>query len=153
LRFARVRCLGLPHFADQLIGALVETHHRKARVIGLGVEIQDLLHPPDKFATDRRDTPLLFQPGFNCVFFRVRPTVSSEIASTIPTSTNRSASNCSVHRLRPLGGRLQAVAMRNASSFPCSFACPPGRLRSVSAASSPSSTNRLRVRSTVATPV
>jgi hypothetical protein len=87
LRFAGRGRLGVTDFSHQLIGTLIKAHHRKAGVIGLGVEIQHLLHAPHKFSADRRDTPLLFQPRLDRVFFSVRPTVSSEMASTIPTST------------------------------------------------------------------
>jgi hypothetical protein len=52
-------CLRLPHFPDQLLRTLIETHHGKACVIGLSIEIQHVLHAPDKFPADSRDTPRL----------------------------------------------------------------------------------------------
>src|SRR5262249_2914754 len=153
LRRARLREGGCPHFLYQLGGGLVHIYHRIARIIRLRVQIEYVFHVPDKLGTHGRDTPLLLQPGLGVVFFRVRRIVSSEIVSTKPTSTTRSASNCSVQRWRPSGRVLQANAMTNASSLPCNFGLPPGRGRSVSAHSIPPSTKRLRVRSTVLTPM
>ena len=95
-----------------------------------------------------------FNHGLSLVFFSTRRTVSSEIASTISNSTRRSASSRNVHCLRPWGGAEQAKAIRRASARPSSLRCRRGRscgLR-LKAASTPSSTNRWRTRSTVVTP-
>ena len=98
----------------------------------------------------RRDAPTLFQPGLEFVCFSVLRTVSGWMLSTIPHSTSRSANNLSVQRARPSGGSPQAGAIRWASAAPSSFL---GRRRCCSlrpmAASTPSSTQRRRIRSTV----
>jgi len=75
------------------------------------------------------------------------------MSGTIWSSTTRSASSCIVQRSRPSGGFVQASATTNACCFGPSFGRAPGRACSRSDASSPSSTNRRRVRSTVATPM
>ena len=58
-----------------------------------------------------------------------------------------------VQRCRPSGGFVQASATTNACSFGPSFGRAPGRGRSRNDAFSPSSTNRRRSRSSVATPI
>lgn len=68
------------------------------------------------------------------------------------SSTTRSARSCIVQRSRPSGGVVQASATTNACALGPSFGRAPGRGRSVSAASGPSSMHRRRVRSTVETP-
>ena len=78
---------------------------------------------------------------------------SSVMSGTSSNSTTRSASICIVHRCRPSGGFVQASATTNARSFGPNFGRAPGRGRSRRDASSPSSTNRRRIRSTVATPM
>jgi len=59
LGVTRLRRQWLAYFSNQLVWTLIEAHHGKARVIGLGIQIQDILHAPHKLATDCRDTPLL----------------------------------------------------------------------------------------------
>src|SRR5262249_54959345 len=147
-RARRQRHLNFPH---QLVGARVKADHRVASIIGLGIEIQHVFHPPDKFGIHGRNTPLVFEPGVDGVFLSTRPTVSSEMDSTSPTSTNRAANRWRVQRSCPWGAALQANAIKKASCRPSSFGVLPGRLRSCTAPSSPSSPNRLRSRSTVPT--
>ena len=60
-----------------------------------------------------------------------------------------SASRWSVQLTCPSGGLLHAMATRCASCLPLSLRSRPGRGRSLMAASSPSSTNRLRALATV----
>src|SRR5947209_4430800 len=142
-------------FADvieQLIGTFIEADAWPVGITGQCIQIQHVLHVPNKFASYRGNAPLLLLPGFEHVFLSVRRTVSSEISSTMPTCTSRSASNCIVHLTWSLGGVLHAKAMRYASCFSSSFGLTPGRGRSVSAYSSPPSRYFLRVRSTVETP-
>jgi hypothetical protein len=68
-RFAilhRQRQLGLTH---HLIGHLVKTDDWKSWLIRLGVQIQDIIHPPHKSSTnDSGNTPFLTLPGFEIVF-------------------------------------------------------------------------------------
>jgi hypothetical protein len=78
---------------------------------------------------------------------------SSEMSGTTSSSTRRSASSRIVQRCHPSGGFVQASATTNACSFGPSFGRAPGRGRSRNEASSPSSTNRRRRRSKVATPI
>ncbi len=97
-----------------------------------------------------RQAPILAQPGLEVVFCSVRRTVSYDTAATMSNSTSLSASRRRVQRLRPFGAGLQATAIRCASWAPSSFRSrnwPDGRGRS--AASGPSSTHRVRTRSTV----
>src|SRR5262245_2967027 len=141
------------HFADQLIRTLIKAHSRTPGVFDLGIQVQHILHMIDKPGAHRRDDPLLDAPGFENVFFSVRRTVSSEIASTSESATNSSASNCMVQRFWPSGGVEQAVAIRRASCLASSLRLAPGRGCSLSAASRLPSTNFWRVRSTVRLPM
>src|SRR5918999_10378 len=141
---------GLADLTHQLVGAFIETDYRIVGIIGLGIEVQDIFHVPHEVRAYAWDTPGLLLPRLERVFLSVRRTVSSEMASITRSSTSLSASNCIVHDVRPSGGVLQARATRNASCLPSSLRCPPGRGRSHRAASRPSSTKRLRTRSTVA---
>lgn len=136
---------------DQLLACLIKVDLRALRVIRRGVQIQGLLHRRDELATDRRDAPLLFQPGLEFVFLSARRTVSSEIVSTTFNSTRRSASNCIVQRARPSGASLQASAIKRAFALTSSLGFLPGRGRSLRAPR-PRSTKLSRVRSTVARP-
>ena len=65
-------------------------------------------------------------------------------------ATTLSASRWSVQFTCPSGGLLHAMATRCASCLPLSLRSRPDRGRSLIAASSPSSTNRLRTLATVA---
>ena len=70
--------------------------------------------------------------------------------STTCSSTSLSASRCNVHRLRPSGAWLQAVAISFASPAPSSLRyCRWGEGARCNAASSPPSTNCCRTRWTV----
>src|SRR5262249_53020801 len=121
-------------------------------VIGLGVEIQHILHVPDERRTDTGNAPFFALPRLEVVFFSTRRTVSSETCSTTWNSTKRSGNNWIVQGSRPGGGVLQASATKNASCFPSSLRPHPQRARSVRAAGRPSSTKRWRVRWAVETP-
>src|SRR5574341_926366 len=140
----------LAHFTDQLVRAFIKAHHWIERVVGLLVQVKHIFHPAYKLRADRRDTEPLLQPGLGRVFFNTRLTVSCDTLSTSPNSTSRSANHCIVQTLCPSGGSLHAMAVSKAAWCPSSFGRPPGRGCSFSAYSSPPSTNRLRMRSTVA---
>jgi hypothetical protein len=60
----------LAEIGKELAGALVEAHHGALLVVGLLVEIQDLLHPPDEpGALFGWDHPALYEVGAQFVFF------------------------------------------------------------------------------------
>src|SRR5215217_402451 len=143
---------GVPCLTDQLHRTFLKTDLRTPPIIRLGIQIQHILHVPDKVRTDAGNAPFFALPRLEVVFFSTRRTVSSETASTSCSATRRSASNCMVQRFRPVGGVLQASATKKASCLPSNFCRVPGRLRSVSALARPSSTNRCRVRWTVEKP-
>jgi hypothetical protein len=140
------------HLIEHLIGTFVKANSWRVGIYRFGIQMQHLFHVPHKVASYRRDAPLLLLPWFEHVFFSMRRTVSSLISSTMPTSTNRSASHCIVHLTWSPGGVLQESAIRYASPFSESLRGTPGRGRSLRASSSPPSTYFLRVRSTVERP-
>ena len=61
--------------------------------------MQDGFHLPQEVGSHLPNTPLLFEVRFQSVFFKMTPTVSWEIVSTTPNSTNWSASNLRDHWL------------------------------------------------------
>jgi hypothetical protein len=63
-RRGRDRLAGL---ADQLGRALVEAHHRPLWIVGLGVEVEHILHAGDIGAIDLRDTPHVLAPVLQMV--------------------------------------------------------------------------------------
>ena len=73
--------------------------------------MQEGFHLPQEVRCQFTDTPLLFEVRFQSVFFKMTPTVSWEIVSTTPNSTNWSASNLRDQWLCPSGGVLQAKAV------------------------------------------
>src|SRR6266540_2214415 len=90
------------------------------------------------------------QRPLRVVFFKVRRTVSYERLSTYVSSTILSASNCKVQRAAPVGGGLQAKAIKCASWRPSNLRNRgfSGR-RGSRAAAKLSSTKRRRTRSMV----
>src|SRR5215204_2277293 len=121
----------LSHLGQQLAGSLVEAHYGSVRIVGLFVEVQDLLHPPHELlgVVLGWDHPLLDQVRLEFVFLSVlRTVVSCETFSTMPNSTALSASSLKDQRLRPRGGSQQARAIRCASARPSKEnACRPDR--------------------------
>ena len=62
---------------QQLLRALVHTHHRPQGVLGTTIDLQNVLHAADKLGVVlRRDTPTLLQMRLDLVFLSVRRTVS-----------------------------------------------------------------------------
>ena len=110
------------------------------RIVRPGIHLQDVLHPAHEGGVLLgRDTPHLVSPRLDLVFFSTLRTVSWEIERTIRRRFNSSHSICSVHRARPAGGSLQAMAINCASPSPSSTAVRSRlRLRRPKAASSPS---------------
>src|SRR5262245_5228257 len=141
----------LPGLFDELLRGLIKVHLGPCRIIGLGVDLQDVFHSGDVLRTHCWDAPLFLQPRLEDRFFKTRRTLSYEYDAARPRATTRSASRCKVQRWRPSGAALQASAINRASAFASSLGGVPGRGRSASAVS-PSSTKRWRVRSTVARP-
>src|SRR5712691_10448833 len=146
------RRAGRADLGHQLAAGLIQADLRAARIIGPGVNLQHVLHPPAELGIlAGRDAPALGQPGLEAVCFKAWRTVSYDTDSTTSSATSRSASSRSVHRLRPSGGALHASVTRRAS-------CSPSRRRGYSrlgalrytAASRPSAAYRIRTRATVA---
>ena len=97
-----------------------------------------------------RDAPHLLSPRLELVFFSTLRTVSWDIERTTRRRFNSSHSICRVHRARPAGGSLQAMATNRASPSPSSTVARSRlRLRRTNVAAKPSCTQRLRTFSTV----
>ena len=71
-----------------------------------------------------RDAPHLLSPRLELVFFSTLRTVSWDIERTTRRRFNSSHSICRVHRARPAGGSLQAMATNRASPSPSSTVAP-----------------------------
>src|SRR5579859_1355554 len=140
-RFARM--------VEQLQRPLVEADDWSTRIVALGVQVEYVLHGRHEVWTHFRDAPVLLEPWLEPVFLSVRRTASSEIDGTTRRIISSSASSCMVHEVRPSGGLLHANAISVAWPRSSSFGAAPGRGRSLRAASSPCSTKRRRMRSTV----
>jgi hypothetical protein len=149
LRTPRLHRQGRLDIRHQLRRPFVTADDRSSWVVRFGVPVQPIFHAPEEVRSNLSKAPLLLLPGLKVVFFNTRRTVSSEMDSTTPSSTSRSAKSCIVQCSRPSGGALQARATRKASCLPSSLGCAPGRGRSCRAASNPSSANRLRMFRTV----
>src|SRR5262249_19349147 len=151
LGLARGRRQGQPHFPDQLLADLVHADQGALGIERAGVDVEHILHVVDELGIRLRgDHPLPLAPGSKLVFFRARRTVSWETPARYASSTSLLARRRRVQRASPVGGLLQAKAIRWASAAP-SILCSRGLSgrRGSRAASSPSSTNRLRTRSAV----
>jgi len=114
-RAARSQRQWRARLTDQLHRAFVKTDLRPPRISWLGVQIQHILHVPDKGRTHAGDTPLFFLPRLEVVFFSTRRTVSSETAATRLSSMSRSASNCIARAITP--GRWGATHQRDQKGF------------------------------------
>src|SRR5919109_850993 len=141
----------LSNLLNQLLACFIKIYFRSLRAIRLFIEIKHLFHSRNKLGTHLWYTPLLLLPRLKLVFFSTRRTDSRENDSANPNSTTLPASNRNVQCVWPCGALLQAKAMIWPCCLPVSFGRAPGLGRSFSA-SSPPSTNLLRVRSMVAVP-
>src|SRR6266487_1595271 len=90
----------------------VKTDQRGGGIIGLGIQVQHILHCGHKVGIDVRNAPLLMLPGLQCVFLSNWRTVSGEIPRTYPNSTALPASIHTVQWSCPSGTLLQVIAMR-----------------------------------------
>src|SRR3972149_707708 len=114
--FNRQRFAGL---TQKLLIAFVHTDQRVFRAILAVINIQNVFHLTHKSRVGfRRDTPFFFEPRPKFVLFSVWRTVSSEMRSTISRVTNLSAKSCMVQSACPVGGSLQAKAIKCASTSP-----------------------------------
>src|SRR5215210_6821328 len=142
-----------PHLAYELFALLVQAHLRETLVVGACVDRENVLHAPDELGVLLwGDGPLPAQPGLDGAFLRMRRTNSREIRSWAHSRlTKRSARRRrTLQRFFPLGGAEQASAIRCASWEPSSFGGLVRRgARWTRAASSPSSTKRVRTPETV----
>jgi hypothetical protein len=148
-RLSRSSRQGGPRLPDQWHGTFITTDVWTPLLLWLSLQSQPSLHGPDTVRTDAGNAPCFALPRLAIVFFRTRRTVSSETPAPSWRATRRSASHGMVQRFRPVGGVRQASAPHKAACVPSNWARVPSRLRSVSACSRPSSTNRCRVRWTV----
>ncbi len=87
----------LSDLAMQLFELFVQADLGTSRVVRFGLQIEDIFHPRHEGWVYFRDTPLLFLPGFELVFFRVWRIVSYEMVSTSPNSTVLAANIRKVH--------------------------------------------------------
>ena len=136
--------------ANGLPGGLIETYHGTLWVAGFVVQVQHILHPGHELPAHLGDAPLFLLPWFEFVFLSIWRTVSREMLPANSIATTWLASSWSVQFVCPSGALLHAMATRCASCLPLSLRSRPDRGRSLIAASSPSSTNRLRTLATVA---
>src|SRR5665213_483008 len=143
-----------PRIGKQLLGGFVQANVGSTRVIGPPIHVQDILHMPDERSVRLGwDHKAFLQPRLELFFFSMTRTVSCESRSAYCSSTMRPANSRKVQRGWPVGASLHARAISRASWSPSRR---QGRWffgwRWVSAASSPSSTYRLRTRHTVTSP-
>src|SRR5215471_12035542 len=147
-RFGGQRCACL---RNQLLARFIEVDFRARGIIRLLVEVKHVLHGGDKLSAHVWQAPLLFLPGLEFVFLSTCRTVSRAIDGAKPNSTTLSAKSRRVQCACPSGAGVHATAIKCASCLPVSFRRAPGRGASSSAPRFVS-TNRWRVRATVAVP-
>ena len=109
---SRGRWQGRTGIGQQLGGTLVEADHRPLGIVGLGVQVQDILHVGHEVGTHLGDAPLLLLPRLERVFFKCSRTVSWDKDSTRPSSTVFPARSRRVQWSWPWGAGLQARAIR-----------------------------------------
>ena len=111
------------------------------RVVGAGVDVQDVLHPGDELAVGLgRDGPALLQMRAKCRFFNTRPMVEWSRSGMSSTSATCFSSSRSDQRACPAGGVEQANAINRASTSPVTIGSTGGVsrfLRLIVASTSP----------------
>src|SRR6516162_4171571 len=141
-------------FDGQLLAQFVHADQWKTRIVWALVGFQHVFHVVNKLGIVLRgNAPHALLPRLQLVFLRQRRTVSCETASTMSSSTARSANSRKVHRACPDGAAPQHSATTLASFSPSRILARDSRacfLR-FKADSKPSSTRRLRMFSTVCT--
>src|SRR5579872_2993203 len=131
--------------AEQLFAHFIHADLRILRVVSPDIDGQHIFHASDKLRIGfRSDTPLLFEPGLEFVFFSTCRTVSWLTASTSPTLTSLCANKRKLHRPSPSGFSPHVKAIRWASFSPSRMRLSgrSGWGRRLSASSSPWSTKR-----------
>src|SRR5260221_6406548 len=144
-----LRQTGRANLINKLLATFVKADDRFQPVVRLFINSQHIFHGGHECCAGFRNTPFLYLPGFDLIFFNVWRTVSCETLSTTSSATNFSANTRILQWACPSGQSLHARAMRCASARPSSRRFWPGRASSVSAPLNPRSTKRWRVRSTV----
>src|SRR5262249_61255430 len=86
-RLARPSRQGVPCLTDQLHGAFIKTDLRTPYIIRLGIQIEHILHVPDKVRTYAGNAPFFAMPRLDILFFMSLPPVSSYHASSLFSST------------------------------------------------------------------
>ena len=135
---ARTHPLRWPDLLHALLARLIHTDHRMGRIVRPGIHFQHVLHRAHEGSVLLwRDTPHLLSPRLELVFFNTLRTVSCDIERTTRRRFKKllelaqqadhghpgpsaSHSICSVHRVRPTGASLQAIATNCASPSPSS---------------------------------
>src|SRR5579859_4078236 len=116
---------------------LVKADHWLAFLIGLSIQMQDLLHRGNLLCIYSGNAPLLMLPRLQFIFFSNWRIVSGEIDRTYPNSTALPASMRRVQWSRPSSTSLQVMAIKRAACSSVS-ACRRRSCRlSVSTASTP----------------
>ena len=96
---SRLRWFGRIFVLDEILSHLIHTDSRNGWIIGLTVDIEDILHMIDKICIGFLwKAPGFFEPGFQLVFLSVVLTVSGLMCSTYSSCTIRSASSRTVQR-------------------------------------------------------
>ena len=67
---------GATRFLDQLLARLVKANHRPFWIVGLGIQVQYILHAGHERRSHSRNTPLLLLPRLQLAFFKAWRTVS-----------------------------------------------------------------------------
>jgi hypothetical protein len=142
---------GLASLHEQWLARFVTVALRASGLRGLFIQVKPLFHGRHELGPHVWQTPLLLLPGLPCVFLRTWRPVARAIEAAQPHATTLSASNRHGQRARPAGAGGQATASTCAACLPVNWRCAPGR---AGASSAPrcSSTNRGRMRPTVAVP-
>src|SRR5271167_324192 len=134
---------------DQLLGGLIQTDEGAIGIARFLIGFQHVFHGGHEAGVGvRRDHPLPLAMRFEEVFFRVLPIVLSLAFSTMFNSTTFSSSRRRLQRANPSGAGEQVRAINFASAAPSKIRSRAefGLYLRLSAASSPSSTSRRRVR-------
>src|SRR6266699_4140143 len=136
---------GLPHLRMHHQRLFIKTDQRGGWIIGLSVQIQEILHGGHKVRIDGRNAPLLMLPGLQRVFLSNWRTVSGEIPRTYPNSTAWPASMRTVQWSCPSGTSLHVIAIRWAACPSVSAWWRRSCRLSVSTASTPPAPYRCRI--------